>query len=214
MSQRIELCDAMVDAVRALDASGLNQGTSGNISVRSGTDMLITPSAVPSAQLTRDMIVAMPLDADAPAKTGRAPSSEWRLHLELLRARADVGAIVHTHSPYATALSITRQPLPACHYMIVAFGGDTVRCADYATFGTPELSATVLAAMTGREACLMANHGMVVQGRDLSQALWRAHELENLARLYQLALGIGPPVLLDAAQTAAAHARFHSYLPT
>jgi L-fuculose-phosphate aldolase len=194
-----------------MNASGLNQGTSGNISVRSGKGMLITPSSTPYDTMTPAMIATMPLDGEEAWEGPLKPSSEWRFHRDILRHRPEVGAIVHTHSVNATALSMTRRPIPPCHYMIAAFGGDDVRIATYATFGTAELSANALVALTGRTACLLANHGMITLGRDLEQAMWRAVELETLARQYILALQAGGPVLLSAAEIEAARAKFAGY---
>ncbi len=180
-----DLRQQIVTAARELDRSGLNRGTSGNISVRDGGAMLITPSAVPSDRLTPDQIARMPLEGDYGSWEGpKKPSSEWRFHLDLLRARPEFGAIVHTHAPYSTILAIARKPIPAIHYMMAAFGGPEIRCSGYACYGTAELSAEVLAAMEGRNGCLMANHGMLVGAPTLARAMWLA------AR----ARGAGPPV--------------------
>jgi len=128
----------------------------------------------------------------------KPPSSEWRFHLDIMRSRPEVGAIVHTHPTYCTSLAIARRSIPACHYMIAIFGGDDVRCADYATYGTEQLSANVLKALEDRSACLLANHGAIATGHDLANAFWRAVELETIARQYFNALLIGGPVLLTA----------------
>ena len=120
---------------------------------------------------------------------------------------------MHTHSTFATVLSIGRRDIPACHYMIAAFGGPTVRCADYATFGTPELSANVLMAMHERSACLLANHGMIACGKDLDKAMWSAVELETLSRQYYHALQLGEPFILDDAEMARVAEKFKSYGP-
>jgi len=205
----------IVAACRNMNATGLNQGMAGNISLRHGATMLITPTATPYDHMRAEDIAAMPIDggyedAQGPLK----PSSEWRFHRDLLRARPELGAIVHTHAPYCTALSIARRGIPACHYMVATFGGDDVRCAGYATFGTAALSAEVVRAMAGRTACLMANHGMLAAGTTLDQAMWRAVELEALARQYQLAMATGGLTLLNAAEMAAAHAQFGGYRPS
>ena len=140
----------IISLCREMNATGLNQGTSGNISARFEGDVLITPSGVPYADLEPEAIVRGTLDGDAPEWRGDfKPSSEWHFHRAILKAKPEQGAVVHTHSTFATVLSIARRDIPACHYMIAAFGGATVRCADYATFGTPELSANVIAAMQG-----------------------------------------------------------------
>ena len=205
---------AIVAKARWMNASGINQGTSGNISARCGGKMLITPSAQPYDKMTPAMIAAMPLEGDDGAWKGPLrPSVEWRFHRDILRARPEFGAIVHTHSPHATALSMLRRAIPACHYMIAAFGGPTVRVADYALYGTAELSAAALRALDGRSACLLANHGMIACGRDLDHAMGNAVELETLARQYCLALSVGDPVILTDAQIDEALAGFASYRP-
>jgi L-fuculose-phosphate aldolase len=202
----------IVAACRGMNALGINQGTSGNISVRSGTAMLITPSATPYETMRPEDIAAMEIDDPSGAWTGPLPpSSEWRFHCDILRARPEAGAVVHTHATYCTALAMARRPIPPCHYMVAAFGGADVRVADYATYGTEALSAHVLAALEGRSACLLANHGMVVFGDTLAKAMWRAVELEALARQYVLSLGLGGPVLLDDGQIGETAAKFAGY---
>ena len=190
---------AIIDQCRWMNAHSLNQGTSGNISARHGDRMLITPSSTSYDTMEPEMIAAMPLageygDWEGPIK----PSSEWRFHIDILLARPEVGAVVHTHSTYATVLSIGRRTIPACHYMIAAFGGDTVHCADYATFGTKELSVNVLRALANRSACILANHGMIATGKTLGKAMWAAVELETLSKQYFLSLQLGKPVILPA----------------
>lgn len=197
---------AIVEQCRWMNASGLNQGTSGNISVRHGAGMLITPTSVAYDAMTPEMIAAVPLDAPERWRGPSAPSSEWRFHRDILRARPEFGAIVHTHSTHCTALAICRREIPAVHYMIAHFGGPTVRCGDFAIYGTQALSDAALAALDGRSACLLANHGAIACGATLERAMWLAVELETLARQYVLALSIGDPVILpdDAiAETAA-----------
>jgi L-fuculose-phosphate aldolase len=215
MSEEAELRAEIVARARECEAAGLNRGSSGNLSARLGDVMLITPSAVPYDRLEPGMIARMPLTGDYGAWEGPLrPSTEWRFHLDLMRARPEIGAIVHTHSPFATILAIARRPIPAVHYMIAAFGGPGIRCAGYARYGTAELSAQVLAAMEGRFGCLMANHGMLTAGPTLARATWLAHELEALAHQYYHALAIGGAgnVLSDEqiAETAAAMA---GYIP-
>lgn len=207
-----ELRQAIVAACREMNATGLNQGTSGNISARLGGRLLITPSGVPYDTLTPEMLAAMPIEADYGAWEGPLkPSSEWRFHLALMRARPELGAIVHAHAPYATALAIARKPIPPLHYMIAAFGGPDIRCAAYATFGTEALARAVLAAMEGRNGCLMANHGMLAAGPTLARAMWLAVELETLARQYVTTLALGGPVLLSEAEIAEARRAFATY---
>ena len=203
---------AIVDAARAMNALGINQGTSGNISVRCGGDMLITPSATPYEMMTPGDIAVMPLDADDGRWRGPLqPSTEWRFHQAILRGRPEAAAVVHTHAAYCTALSLLRRPIPAVHYMIAAFGGSSIRCAPYATFGTAELADLALAALEGRTACLLANHGMIVLAPDLPKAMWLAVELETLAKQYLLSLQVGTPVVLTEAEVAEAAAGFARY---
>ncbi len=207
-----ELRKAIIAQCRWMNASGLNQGTAGNISVRHGDRMLITPSAVPYEAMEPEMIAAMPITGDYGSWRGPLPpSSEWRFHLDILRSRPDIGSVVHTHSTYATVLAIARKPIPAVHYMIAAFGGPEIRCAAYARFGTKELSDLALAALDGRNGCLLANHGMIAAGRDLEHAMWLAIELETLARQYCLSLAIGQPHILTGAEIAEAAESFAGY---
>lgn len=211
-TRELETRQAIIDQCRRMNAIGLNQGTSGNISVRQDDRMLITPSAIPYEAMEPEMIAAMPLDGEDGAWDGPLkPSTEWRFHLDIMKGRPEVGAIVHAHAPFCTALAICRKDIPACHYMIATFGGTNVRCSGYATYGTAALSDTVLAALEGRTACLMANHGMIATGADLDEAMARAIELETLARQYYLTLAIGGPVLLSADEMAEAIASFGSY---
>lgn len=203
---------ALVAKARWMNASGLNQGTSGNLSARCGQTMLITPSATPYEAMTPAMIAAMPLQGENGDFAGPLkPSTEWRFHRDILRARPEIGAVVHTHSPHATALSILRREIPACHYMVAAFGGTNVRLADYALYGTAALSANALQALEGRSACLLANHGMIALGRDLDHAMWSAVELETLAKQYWLALSIGQPTILSDAEIREVQASFANY---
>ncbi len=202
----------IVAKVRELDAAGLNRGSSGNISARCGDALLITPSAIPAGELEPDMLARMPLEGDHGSWHGPLkPSSEWRFHLDLMRARSDFDAIVHTHSPFATVLSIARKPIPAVHYMMAAFGGPEIRCADYACYGTAELSEAVLRAVGDRAGCLMANHGMIVGGPNLTRAAWLAHELEALAHQYFHVLQIGGGHILSDAELAETARGFASY---
>ena len=188
---------------------GINQGDAGNISLRAGGKMLITPSAIPYDDITPEMIAAMPIDDNYGAWEGpKRPSSEWRFHLDIFRARPEIGAIVHTHAPHATAIAMARREIPPCHYMITRFGGGTVRCAPYALFGTAELSALALEALRDRTACLLANHGMIATGPTLDAALAAAVELEALAKQFILSVAIGGPVLLTGEEIAAAIEQF------
>jgi len=212
------LREAIIAQCRWMNASGLNQGTSGNISARHSERMLITPSAVPYGAMKPEMIASMPLEGEYGAWEGPLkPSTEWRFHLDIMRARSDVGAIVHTHSTYATVLAIARKSIPACHYMMAAFGGNNIRCAGYARYGTKELSEHALAALEGRNGCLLANHGMIALGANLDKAMWLAVELETLARQYYLALALDAHVILtdeEIAETARGFATYGLQAPS
>jgi L-fuculose-phosphate aldolase len=204
--------NAIVEACRAMNALGINQGTSGNISVRHGDMMLISPSAVPYDTMRAEDIAMMPVRGEYGAWSGPLePSSEWRFHLDIMRARPEINAVVHSHPTFCTTLAITRREIPACHYMIAAFGGTNVRCAPYATFGTKALSEHALVALEGRLACLLANHGMIALGETLAKGMWRAVELETIARQYYHSLLIGGPVLLGDADIAETAAKFTTY---
>lgn len=203
---------SIIQHCRDMNASGLNQGTSGNISVRYGDRLLITPSAIAYSRMKPDMIVSMPIDgADGDWNGPKKPSVEWPFHRDIMRSRSEIGAIVHTHSMFATILAIARKPIPACHYMIAAFGGNDVRVCDYARYGTSELSRNVLMALKGRSACLMANHGMIATGPTLEKAMWAAVELETIARQYYHALLIGGPVILPDEEIAGVREGFATY---
>ena len=187
----------------------MNVGTAGNVSVRCGDGLRITPSGRHPRDTAPGVMVCLALDGEVIGPGN--PSSECRFHCDLYRQRADAGAVVHMHSPYATTLSCQRRGLPPFHYTIARFGGDDVRCAPYAAFATAELSQTVVDAMNERSACLMANHGATVIGRDLDEALANAIELEFLCELYWRALQGGTPVLLDPQEMREIGARYRGY---
>ncbi len=203
---------AIIDTCLRMEASGINQGTAGNVSARIADGLLITPSAVPYAEMTPDMICKLPLHGD-PDPTGRKPSTEWRFHQSIMQTRSDVGAIVHAHPAHATAIATQRLGIPPVHYMIAAFGGHDVPITGYALFGSPKLAAMVADALKDRDGCLMANHGATTVGPTLDHALWRMEELENLARVYILAQSSGTPVLLSQADIDDALGSFASYKP-
>ncbi len=200
---------SIVEAARSLDALGLTQGTSGNVSLRWDDGLLITPSGLPYGRMSPDDIVFLRLDGTCEHLL--KPSSEWRFHRDILAARPEVNAVVHAHPVYCTAFAMCRREIPAVHYMIAAAGGPTVRCAPYATFGTEELSAHALAALEDRTCCLLANHGMIATGPDLEKALWLAVELETLCRQYAVALQVGTPVVLPDDEIARNVEKFRSY---
>jgi L-fuculose-phosphate aldolase len=200
---------SIVDACRQMTTLGINHGTSGNISVRYDDELLITPSGLNYERMKADDIVPMRLDGSHEHRL--KPSSEWRFHCDIMQARADVGAIVHAHPIYATAFAICREDIPAVHYMIAAAGGPTIRCGGYASYGTAELSAIALAALEGRNACLLANHGMIAVGSDLDKAMWLAIEVETLCKQYAAALQIGKPHVLPDDEIARTIERFKAY---
>ncbi len=212
-SQR-ELRQQIIATCRELGALGLNQGTSGNVSVRVSHNpadgYLLTPTSLDYATMQPADIVHVNL---AGTCTGpRRPSSELPFHHAILRERADARAIIHTHSTHATTVACLRRGIPAIHYLVALFGGSDIRCAEYATFGTDELSANLVRALAGRRAALMANHGLVVIGDTLAHALSLTAEAEQLARLYLAALASGtPPALLNDAEIARVAERFRNY---
>jgi len=206
---RQQVCDTM----RQLDAQGLNQGTSGNASVRgSGDRLYVTPSALPPECLTAADIVDMDFEGGWHCPNSpRKPTTEWRMHRDVLAARPETHAVVHAHSPWATALSCLRRDIPPFHYMVAVAGGRDIRCADYATFGTQALSDAATAALDGRDACLLANHGILALGKTLPKALALAVEVETLAAQYMRALQVGEPVLLSDAEMAEVFEQFKDY---
>ncbi len=204
------LRDKLVSTAKKMSALGLTPGMSGNVSVRTSTGMLVTPSGMPYEDLIGDDAVAVQLDGTIRAGQ-RAPSSEWQLHRDILASRKDVDAIVHTHSLFSTTLSMLRRSIPAVHYMVVLAGGDEIPCAEYATFGSAELALNAVTALRGGSACLLANHGMVALGSSLDGALRLAAEVETLASQYWHAAQIGSPVVLDGNELSRVRARFAEY---
>lgn len=200
---------AVVAAARSLVDLGLTQNTSGNVSLRDGEGFLVTPTGIPAPQLRPADVVAMDFAGNSSGR--RQPSSEWRFHRDILAARPDVQAVVHAHAPFATALSCLRRGIPAFHYMVAVAGGDSIRCARYATFGTQALSDAAIVALKGRRACLLANHGLIATGTSLDKALALAVEVEVLARQYLIALPVGKPVLLGKAEMKRVIAKFATY---
>lgn len=204
-----ELAAEVLATARAMNAVGINRGAAGNVSCRDGDGFIITPTGMAyDACVPEDMVK---VGAGGTALGKRKPSSEWRFHHDIYAARPEVGAIVHAHSPFATALACQELEIPPFHYMIARFGGDTIRCAGYATFGTQELSDALLVALQGRCACLMAHHGMVVFGANLKEALALAVEFESLCEQYWRVLQLGAPKLLDADEMARVIEKFKGY---
>jgi L-fuculose-phosphate aldolase len=200
----------MVETMRAMDARGLNRGTSGNVSARLGEGMLVTPSGVPPERLSPDAMVFVGSD-DSIAAGQLKPSSEWRMHMQILRRRPDVGAVVHCHSRHATILACAGRPIPAVHYMVGVSGGASVPVAPYATFGSEDLADIVVATLDGRRAALMANHGQIAVAPTLGSALMIAEEIEEQAAVYWGCLAIGGPNLLSDDQMDEILIRFGSY---
>ena len=199
----------VVATARRMNALGINRGKSGNVSARIDGGFLITPSALPYDETNAGDVVAVDLDGNATGR--RRPSSEWRFHRDIYGARAEVAAIVHSHSPFATALACLDRDIPAFHYMVAVAGGSDIRCAPYATFGTQRLSDHAVAALAGRNACLLSHHGMIALGASLESALALALEVETLAEMYCRALSIGAPALLGEEEMRAIVGKFAAY---
>lgn len=200
----------VIDTACAMQASGLSPQRSGNVSVRSGDGFLITPTGMSYDALAPEDVAYVAMDGSQP-EGQRKPSSEWQMHQALFAARPEARAVVHAHSPFAVALACLREDIPPFHYMIAVAGGKDIRCADYATFGTEELARNAVAAMTGRKACLLANHGQLAFGDSLTSALELAHEVEDLCAQYWRARQVGNPVLLDDAEMDRVIAKFAGY---
>lgn len=219
----LPLRQALVATARQLDAQGLNRGSTGNLSVRAAVQpgsaaaagaFWVTPTGMPAGEMTADDLVLMSLQGDAEGQVlagAWAPSTEWPFHRAIYAARPDLQAVVHLHSPHATALACLRRGLPAFHYMVAVAGGDSVPCTPYHLFGTQALSLAVADAFRDRHACLMANHGLVAAGRSLAHAAKVAVEIEALCGIYLQALAVGEPILLSGAQMAEVIERFRSY---
>jgi L-fuculose-phosphate aldolase len=203
------LRQTLIDTAIAMNASGLNQGTSGNLSVRCEDGFLITPSGMDYAGLSADDIVWM--DFDGKTRGVRKPSSEWRFHAAIYQHRPEANAVLHAHPLSCSTLACLNKGIPAFHYMVAVAGGRDIRCADYATFGTPELSTSVIKALEGRKACLMAHHGLTCFEKDLPRALALAIEVENLANVYCRILSIGEAEILTDQEMDKVLEKFKSY---
>ena len=199
----------MLAAACKLVALGLNRGTSGNIGVRCGDGLLVTPSGMSVDDMQPESMVT--LDFSGKHIGSIKPSSEWHIHRDIFVARPEFGAVVHTHSTFATTLACMHRDIPPFHYMIAAAGGDSIRCAPYALFGTPSLSELALVALEGRKACLLAQHGMIAVGRDLNDALAVAEEVESLCEQFWRVLQIGEPKLLSTEQMKEVLEQFKDY---
>ena len=203
------LAQSLIETAIRMNKDGLNVGMAGNVSVRYDQGFLITPSAMSYDRLMPEDIVYMEMDGKVNSR--RKPSSEWRFHRDILAAKPEVHAVVHTHSPYATTLACCHQDIPAFHYMIAMAGGTTIRCASYALFGTQALSDNVIQALHERYACLLANHGMVACGTSLMGAFDLAMEVEHLCRIYWQTLAMGKPEVLSKEKMAEVIEKFAGY---
>jgi len=199
----------LLAASRRLVELGLNRGTAGNASIRHGDGMLITPSALPVAEMTTDSMVRM--DLEGKVLQGGKPSSEWRFHRDIFVARPEIGAVLHMHSTFATTIACLGKDVPAVHYHIAIAGGDSIRCTPYTIFGEQNLSDLALEALHDRKACLLGNHGMIALGKDLADALSVAHEVEYLCEIYWRTLQAGTPQILTAQQMHAVKEKFVEY---
>ncbi len=210
MTKKLHTSQALVDVSQQLIESGLNKGTSGNVSVRCDNGFLVTPSGLNVADMTADSMVYMQIDGQHTAD--KKPSSEWQFHRDILRSRPEVNAVIHTHSMFATTVACLHKDIPPFHYMIAVAGGDSIRCAPYALFGTQALSGHALTAIKDRKACLLANHGMIAIGADLDEAFAIAVEVENLCEQYWRLLQITPePPLLSADEMREVFQQFQGY---
>lgn len=234
MTEERALREEIVRVCKEMLASGLTRGTSGNVSARFARGMLITPSAVPYAELEPDMLLHVELSGSHITPDGYLENAgryaeperpvtgsgalkrttEWRMHAAILLARPEIGAVLHAHPPFGTALACLRRSIPSFHYMVAIAGGHDIRCADYATFGTPELAAHALSALTDRTACILANHGTVALGSSPTSALALAIEVEALAEQYCHALAAGEPVLLSGEEMQRVRIAFREYRGT
>ena len=199
----------LLKAAAELSRLDMNRGTAGNVSARCGDGLLITPSGVATARLAPAQMVAVEMSGRA--RGSLAPSSEWRMHRDIYAARPEVGAVIHTHAPFSTALACQRRDIPAFHYMVAVAGGKEIRCAAYATFGGQELSDSALVALEGRTACLLAHHGMIAVGHDFEAALKLALEVEELAEQYWRVLQIGDAIVLPDDEMDRVLSKFKTY---
>ena len=200
----------VLDAASKLAPSGLSEGTSGNVSARVESGFVITPSGLPYDALTPLDLVVVGMDGSV-GNGQNEPSSEWRIHRDIYASREDAHGIVHAHPPFATTIACLGRDLPAVHYMIAVAGGEDVRCAPYATFGTEELSRHALAALEGRLACLLANHGIIAIGKDVATAFGIAREIESVAGIYWRALSVGEPGIIGREEMAELLRKFETY---
>lgn len=204
-----QLREALATAYQRLARLGLNNGSAGNISCRFEGGALISPTGADGDSISPDAFVQITLDSET--RGAGIPSSEWAMHTAIYRHFPQAQAVVHTHSDACVALSCQRKPIPAFHYMLAGFGGDDVRCAEYATFGTDALAQSAVDALEGRNACLLANHGMICHAPTLEKAVAGAAKLETLARQYWMSAQLGAPVILGAEEMAVVRERYRGY---
>lgn len=198
MANETTLREQLVAQYRHVDQLGLNALSSGNLSVRFGDNMLISPAGAKAETITADTIVEVSLDGES--RGGGIPSSEWRMHAAIYQRHAEAEAVVHTHSDHCVALASNLLALPGFHYLVGTFGGDDVPCVPYSTFGTQQLADDAATALTHRTACLLGNHGMIARGRNLTSAVNLAYRLEIMCRQYLLARQLGEPARLTPRQ--------------
>lgn len=210
-SAELEIRQSIIDACREMSTQGINQGTSGNISVRTEDGILLTPSSLPYDRMKPEDIVAMNWDGSWTASAGNVPSTEWRFHLDILRSKPEAGAVVHAHPIFCTIIAIMNRAIPAIHYMIAAGGGNDIPCTPYAQYGSQELSLAALEALRHRRACLLAHHGLIAIGVNLRKAMWLAIEVEVLAKQYHGCLQLGSPPLLPDAEIDSILKRWGQY---
>ncbi|CAG0998411.1 L-fuculose-phosphate aldolase [Methylophilaceae bacterium] len=201
--------ESLLAITRKLSVLGLNRGTSGNASMRVEGGFLITPSGMAVEHMSPEDLVRM--DAEGVPQSAGKPSSEWRFHKDIYQSRPEINAVIHTHSPFATSMACLRREIPPFHYMIAVAGGDTIRCAPYALFGSQALSDAALQALQGRYACLLANHGMIAAGGTLQKAFDVAVEVESLCEQYWRALQVGEPCILSTQEMTEVFEQFRGY---
>jgi L-fuculose-phosphate aldolase len=206
----IALRNELIEACRSMNRLGISKGTAGNISVRSGNGMLISPTGIPYDALRPEHVVQMNWDGTFAGDV--LPSSEWRFHRDIFQARADLNAIVHTHSAHATTVAILNRDIPAIHYAIAAAGGNVIPCAPYATFGTQELADAIVKTLGAKlRACLLAHHGVIAAHVSIESALALAVTVEELAQQYLLCLPMGEPPVLNADEIARVIEKYKTY---
>ena len=211
MSNEINSKQILCDAIIKLNTLGLNHGATGNCSIRKGEGFLISPSGISNDSLKSEHIVLMKMDGTLVNPKKLQPSSEWLFHRDIFTSRKDVNAVVHTHSVYASALSVLGAAIPQFHYMIAVTGGKEIPCAQYAMFGTQELSDNILKSLGKQKACLMSNHGLITVGNDLKEAVDIAEEVEHLSKMYVIANMPRKPHLLSDEEMDDVLKRFQSY---